>query len=48
MNPLTENELAELNWAAKNGYISDDLVEELIKNPNAARAYLNTEPVEAE
>ncbi len=42
--PLTKDEIAGLNYAAKNGFLNEDTAEELIKNPSAARSYLDQEP----
>lgn len=45
MTPLSESEVKQILFASNNNQISEDTAVELLKNPNAARAYLN-QPIE--
>lgn len=38
--PLSPDELSFLHYAYTNGYLDGDLVDEFIKNPAQARAYI--------
>lgn len=41
MQPLTQHEIDQLNYAVKNGHMGEELAAELLANPNAARIYLD-------